>query len=138
MKDKISVVTRWILYVLLLFGAVPGILFYFGIMSTNAFLNWGYFMLFLGAIVIIFEPVYTIIINPKNLIKMLVSVVVMVIIVAVSYGLATNHMTPLQLETYKITVETSKLVGMGLIVSYITIGLSVLVILYSGIVKLFK
>ncbi len=138
MKDKISVVTRWILYVLLLLGAVPGILFYFGIMSTNAFLNWGYFMLFLGAIVIIFEPVYTIIINPKNLIKMLVSVVVLVIIVAVSYGLATNHMTPLQLETYKITVETSKLVGMGLIVSYITIGLSVLVILYSGIVKLFK
>ncbi len=95
-------------------------------------------MLFLGALVIIFEPVYTIIINPKNLIKMLVSVVVMAIIVAVSYGLATNHMTMLQLETYKITVETSKLVGMGLIVSYITIGLSVLVILYSGIVKLFK
>ncbi len=138
MKDKISVVTRWILYVLLLLGAVPGILFYFGIMSTNTFLNWGYFMLFLGAVVIIFEPVYTIIINPKNLIKMLVSVVVMAIIVAVSYGLATNHMTMLQLETYKITVETSKLVGMGLIVSYITIGLSVLVILYSGIVKLFK
>ncbi len=138
MKDKISVITRWILYGLLLLGAVPGILFYFGIMSTNAFLNWGYFMLFLGALVIIFEPVYTIIINPKNLIKMLVSVVVMAIIVAVSYGLATNHMTMLQLETYKITVETSKLVGMGLIVSYITIGLSVLVILYSGIVKLFK
>ncbi len=138
MKDKISVVTRWILYGLLLLGAVPGILFYFKIMSINAFLNWGYFMLFLGAVVIIFEPVYTIIINPKNLIKMLVSVVFLAIIVAVSYGLATNHMTPLQLETYKITVETSKLVGMGLIVSYITIGLSVLVILYSGIVKLFK
>jgi hypothetical protein len=138
MKDKIANITRWILYVLLIFSAIPAILFYTGEISTDAFLNWGKIMVYTGAAVIILAPVYTIIMNPKNLIKMLISIVILAVILFFSYGIATNHMTPLQLETYKITVETSKLVGMGLIATYITIGLSVIVILYSGIVKLFK
>ncbi len=138
MKDKIAIITRWILYVLLILAAIPGIAFYAGVMSTDAFLNWGKFMLILGVAVIFLAPIYTIIVNPKNLIKMLVSVVFLVIILAVSYGLAKNQFTPLQLETAKITAQTSKLVGMGLIAAYITFGLSILAILYSGIVKLFK
>ncbi len=138
MKDKIANITRWVLYSLLIVSVIPGILFYAKVMSTDTFLGWGKLMLILGVAVIILAPVYTIIMNPKNLIKMLFSIVVLAVILAVSYGIATNHLTSLQLETYKITGETSRLVGMGLIAAYITIGLSVIVILYSGIVKLFK
>ena len=138
MKDKIANITRWILYVLLILAVIPGIAFYSGAMSTDLFLNWGKFMLILGVAVIILAPIYTIIVNPKNLIKMLLSVVFLAIILAVSYGFAKNQLTPLQLETYKITAETSKLVGMGLIASYISFGLSIIAILYSGIVKIFK
>ncbi len=138
MKDKVANITRWVLYVLLILSAIPGILFYFGIMSTDAFLGWGKIMLFLGVAVLFLAPVYTIINNPKNLIKMLLSVVLLVIILGVSYGFATNQLTALQLETYHITALTSKLVGMGLIAVYITFGLSVIVILYSGIMKIFK
>ena len=138
MKDKIANITRWILYVLLILAVIPGIAFYAGVMSTDLFLNWGKFMLILGVAVIILAPIYTIIVNPKNLIKMLLSVVFLVIILAVSYGFAKNQLTPLQLETYKITAETSKLVGMGLIASYISFGLSIIAILYSGVVKIFK
>ncbi len=138
MKDRVAIITRWILYVLLLLAALPGIAYYAGAMSTDAFLNWGKFMLILGVAVIVLAPVYTIIVNPKNLVKMLISIVILAIIVAVSYGLAKNQLTPLQLETYKISAETSKLVGMGLITSYIAFGLSIIAILYSGIVKLFK
>ncbi len=138
MKDRVAIITRWILYVLLLLAALPGIAYYAGAISTDAFLNWGKFMLILGVAVIVLAPVYTIIVNPKNLVKMLISIVILAIIVAVSYGLAKNQLTPLQLETYKISAETSKLVGMGLITSYIAFGLSIIAILYSGIVKLFK
>ena len=138
MKDKIANITRWILYVLLILAVIPGIAFYSGAMSTDLFLNWGKFMLILGVAIIILAPIYTIIVNPKNLIKMLLSVVFLAIILAVSYGFAKNQLTPLQLETYKITAETSKLVGMGLIASYISFGLSIIAILYSGIVKIFK
>ncbi len=138
MKDKTAVITRWVLYALLILAAIPGIGFYSGVISTDAFLNWGKFMVILGVAVIVLAPIYTIIVNPKNLLKMLISIVFLVVILAVSYGLAKNQLSSLQLETYKITAETSKLVGMGLIASYITFGLSIIAILYSGVIKMFK
>ncbi len=138
MKDKVANITRWVLYVLLILSVIPGVLFYFGVLSTDAFLNWGKLMLILGVLVLILAPVYTIISNPKNLMKMLLSIVLLVIILGVSYGFATNQLSALKLETYHITAETSKLVVMGLIATYITFGLSIITILYSGVMKLFK
>ncbi len=138
MKDKVANITKWFLYALLLVGVIPGILFYAGVMSTDAFLGWGKFMFILGVAVLVLTPIYTIVNNPKNLIKMLISIVVLAVILAVSYAFATNHLSALQLETNKISAETSRLVGMGLIATYITLVLSVIAILYSGIVKMFK
>ncbi len=138
MKDNIANISRWVLYVLLILSAIPGILFYAKVISTDAFLDWGIIMLFLGVAVIILAPAYTLFINPKNLIKMLLSILLLVVILAVSYGFAINQLSALQLETYKVTAETSKLVGMGLIATYITFGLSIITILYSGVMKLFK
>ncbi len=138
MKDNIANISRWVLYVLLILSAIPGILFYAKVINTDTFLDWGKIMLFLGVAVIILAPAYTLFINPKNLIKMLFSILLLAVILAVSYGFATNQLSALQLETYKVTAETSKLVGMGLIATYITFGLSIITILYSGIMKLFK
>ncbi len=138
MKDKVANITRWILYVLLTLAAVPGILYYVGGISTDAFLDWGKLFVILGVAVIIIAPIYTMIVNPKNLIKMLLSVVLLVVVLVVSYGLATNQFSALQLEKYNVTAETSRLVGMGLYATYISFGLAVLAILYSGVVKLFK
>ncbi len=138
MKDNIANISRWVLYVLLILSAIPGILFYAKVINTDTFLDWGKIMLFLGVAVIILAPAYTLFINPKNLIKMLFSILLLAVILAVSYGFATNQLSALQLETYKVTAETSKLVGMGLIATYITFGLSIITILYSGVMKLFK
>jgi len=138
MKDKVANFTKWMLYVLLFLAAVPGILFYLHAISTDAFLNWGKAFIILGVIVIIAAPLYTLVVNPKNLMKMLLSIVLLVVILGISYALATNQLSALQLETYKVTAETSKLVGMGLYATYISFGLSVVAILYSGVVKLLK
>ncbi len=138
MKDKVANFTRWILYALLILSAVPGILFYLGAISTDAFLNWGKFLLILGVAVIIIAPLFTILVDPKNLLKMLLSVVLLIVVLGFAYGLATNQLSALQLEKYNITAETSRLVGMGLYATYISFGLSILAILYSGVVKLFK
>ncbi len=138
MKDQVANTTRWVLYVLLILSALLGVLFYAHGISTDAFLNGGKIMLVLGVIVLIVAPTYTLIMNPKNLMKMLVSIVILAVILAVSYGFATNHMSALQLETYNISAMTSRLVGMGLIATYITFVISVLVILYSGVMKIIK
>ncbi len=138
MKDKISNITRWILYLLLLLSIIPGLLFYSGAVDTDVFLNWGKFMLIAGVVVILIAPVFTFLNNPQNLVKMLISIVLLAVVIGVSYALAKNQLSSLQLEEYHITAETSRLVGMGLIATYITFGLAVLAILYSMVVKPFK
>ena len=138
MKDKISNITRWILYLLLLLSVIPGILFYTGAVDTDVFLNWGKFMLIVGVVVILIAPVFTFLNNPQNLVKMLISIVLFAVVIGVSYVLATNQLSSLQLEEYGITPETSRLVGMGLIATYITFALAVVAILYSMVIKPFK
>lgn len=144
MKDNIANITRWILYVLLLVAALFGVLFYTGALGplkgvgANNLIELGKIFVYIAVIVLIIAPVYTMINNPKNLLKMVVSIVALLIILAVSYGFATNGLTMLQLETYEITAQTSRLVGMGLYATYIVLGLSVVTILYTAIVKIFK
>ncbi len=138
MKDSIANITRWILYLLLLLSVIPGVLFYTGAVDTDVFLNWGKFMLIAGVAIIIIAPVFTFINNPQNLVKMLISVVLFVVIIGLSYTFATNQLSALQLEEYGITPETSRLVGMGLIATYITFGLAIFSILFSMIIKPFK
>ncbi len=144
MKDKVANITRWILYALLFISALAGVLFYTGMLglkdgagSSNLIILADLFVI-VALVVLIVTPIYTIITNPQNLRKMLISVGALVVVLAVSYGLSSNAFTPQYLETYKITAETSKLVGTGLYATYITLGLSVVAILYSGVMNIFK
>jgi uncharacterized membrane protein YecN with MAPEG domain len=144
MKDKVANITRWILYALLFISALAGVLFYTGALGAEKGLGAsniiyiGNIFLYIALVVLVITPIYTMINNPKNLGKMLISIGALVIVLAVSYGIASNGLSPLQLETYKITAETSKLVGAGLYATYITLGLSVVAILYSGVMNIFK
>ena len=154
MKDKIANITRWILYVLLFIGAVAGVLFYTHALGSwggtsggsgtgsSALIYLGYIFFYLSIVVLIVAPVYTIVKNPKNMGKMLVSVGVLIVILAISYGVAGNYMTPQQLAAAGggkgITAEGSRLVGAGLYAIYITLALAVVSIFYSAIIKIFK
>lgn len=144
MKDKVANITRWILYVLLFVAALVGVMFYAGALGAekgagaNNLIVVGKIFLYLSVIVLVVAPIYTMIRNPKNLLKMVASVVALIVILGISYGIATNGLSALQLETYSITAETSRLVGMGLYATYIVLGLSIVTILYSAIVRIFK
>lgn len=138
MKDNIAHITRWILYVLIGIVAVLGILFYTDNLSVDTFISGAKWMLILGVAVMIISPIYTFIISPKNLVKLLVSLALFVVVVVIGYSMAGNTFTDLQLETLKTTADTSKLVGMGLYVTYIAFGLAILAALYASIVKAFK
>lgn len=138
MKDKIANITRWILYLLLAFSVIPGVLFFAGVFSTEMFLNTAYIMLIVAVAVMVISPLYGFITNPQNVVKMLISIALMVVIVILSYSLAGNEFSDYRLEELKTTAETSRLVGMGMYVTFITFGLTILAILYSSIIKLFK
>lgn len=95
-------------------------------------------MLYVGIAVMIISPIYTFIINPKNLLKLLIALGLFVVVIVIGYSFATNTFTPLELEALKTDADTSKLVGMGLYVTYIGFGLAVLAAIYASVVKVFK
>jgi hypothetical protein len=138
MKDSIANITKWILYLLLVLSVVPGVLFYAGMLDTEIFINLAKILLIVAAAVMVISPIYGFIINPQNLVKMLISIVGMVVVVGVAYTLAGNEFTNYRLEELDSTVEISKLVGMGLFTTYIAFGITIIAILYSSVAKLFK
>lgn len=144
MKDQVAHITRWILYALLFIAALVGVLFYTGGLGSqtgsgaSTLIIIGKIFLYLSIAVLIVAPFYTMIRNPKNLMKMVVSVVALLVILAISYGIAGNYFTALQLETLHTSAETSRLVGMGLYATYFVLGLSIVAILYSAVAKIFK
>ena len=138
MKDKIANITRWIMILLLAFVALSGVLFYVHVIDSETFINVGKLLLILGVAVMVISPIYGFITNPQNIVKMLISIGAAVVVVVVAYSLAGNYFSEYQLEELEITAETSKMVGMGLIATYIAFGITVLSVLYSSVVKLFK
>ncbi len=138
MKDNIANITRWILYLLLALSVIPGVLFYAGMLDTELFINWAKILLIVGVAVMVISPIYGFITNPQNLVKMLISIVMMVVVIVVAYSLAGNDFSEYRLEELKTTAETSRLVGMGLFATYIAFGLTVVSILYASVIKLFK
>ncbi|MCF6170238.1 MAG: hypothetical protein L3J66_04575 [Bacteroidales bacterium] len=138
MKDKIANITRWILYLLLAFVALSGLLFYFKVIDSETFINLGKLLLVVGVAVMVISPVYGFITNPQNIIQLLISIGVAVVVVVIAYSLAENYYSDYQLEDLEITADTSKLVGVGLYTTYIAFGLTVLSVLYSSVVKMFK
>ncbi len=138
MKDSIANITKWILYVLMAIVALLGILFYTGYLSVDSFINGAKWLLILSVAIMIISPVYTFIVHPKNLVKLLISLGLFIVIIVIGYSMAGNTFTDLELETLKTNADTSKLVGMGLYVTYIAFGLAILSAIYASIVKVFK
>jgi len=138
MKDSIANITRWILYLLLALSVIPGIMFYAGMLDTELFLNWAKLLLLVAVAVMVISPIYGFIVNPQNIVKMLVSIVVLVVVIGAAYALAGNSFTDYRLEELKITAETSTMVGVGLYTTYIAFGLTVVAILYASVIKIFK
>ena len=138
MKDSISNITKWILYLLLALVVISGLLFYTEYLSVNSFINLSKLLLVIGVAIMIISPIYGFINHPKNAMKLLISLALFVVVIIVGYSLAGNEFTELRLEELKTTAETSKLVGMGLIVTYIAFVLTILAAIYASIIKAFK
>lgn len=138
MKDKIANITRWILIVLLAVSVIPGLMFYLGLLDTEMFLNIAKMLLIVAAIIMVISPVYGIITNPQNIVKLLISVALIVVVFVLGYMLASDSVSEVQSVKYGLTESSSKMVGTGLYVTYIAFGLTVLSLLYSSVIKLFK
>jgi len=138
MKDNIANITRWIEYILIGIVVILGVLFYTNNLSSDTFINAAKILLYISVAVMVISPIYTFIVNPTNLVKLLISLGLFIVVIIIGYSLAGNTFTDLELETLKTDADTSKLVGMGLYVTYIAFCLAFLAAIYASIVKVFK
>ena len=98
----------------------------------------GYAAIGLTAFFSLIFPIISMIQNPKNSLKILGTLVVLVIIGFICYSVAKNTLDIEQLEQLKTTAETSKMVGASLYFTYIIGGLAVLSVIFSGVSGFFK
>lgn len=138
MTDKISKYASQVLYALMAVSAVLALLFYTGIVESDTLLRWGYILLIAGVIIALASPIIGFISNPKGVVKLLVSLGLVALIAIVSYSLSENTFSEVKLQTLGITAQTSEWVGTGLLFTYILATLSLLTILYSSVIKIFK
>ncbi|MBK9291623.1 MAG: hypothetical protein IPM52_08355 [Bacteroidetes bacterium] len=138
MTDKISKYASLVLYALMAVSAVLALLFYSGSIESDTLLRWGYVLLIAGVIIALASPIIGFASNPKGVVKLLVSLGLVAVIAIVSYSLSANTFSEVKLQTLNITAETSRWVGTGLLFTYILAALSLLTILYSSVIKIFK
>ena len=92
----------------------------------------------LSALFAILFPIIQTVANPKDAIRSLIVVALVVALWFVAYALSDNSFTSVQLEKMETTAETSVLVGAGLIYTYFIFGLAIVAIIYASISSIFK
>lgn len=138
MSDKLSKIVQWFLYAMLGISALFGVLFYMGSVSEDLLLTWGYILLGVTILATLLAALSNILLKPKGSLKILVIVAVMVVVAIVSYALSSNEFSAAQLEKMQITAATSKMVGAGLVFTYILAIVALLAIVYSAVSRIFK
>ncbi|MBN2349880.1 MAG: hypothetical protein JXJ22_13625 [Bacteroidales bacterium] len=106
---------------------------------TNAIILWAYILFGIAALIALSFPLIFIISHPKNAIKTLLIILGFVVIIGISYLIASD--VPLHMPTYDGSdnvPKTVKWVGTGLNVTYILIILAIAGILVSGVSRFFK
>jgi hypothetical protein len=70
--------------------------------------------------------------------KVLIIVAVMVVVAIISYAMSKNTLSPTDLEKYKITANSVRMVGAGLYMTYVITIVAIGVFIYTSISKFIK
>jgi len=113
------------------------LLFYTGAVGETLLLNWTYFLVLVSALAAIIFPIVYMVKNPKNAKGALMAVAALAVVAGISFVLASDEVL-LKYEKYGINEVISRNVGMGIISTYILGALCCGLIIYFGILRMFK
>ena len=137
MNGKLSNISKWVFGALALITVVLGVFFYLDLHNegrTNLILNWGYILIILGIVAIVCSAIFAAIVKGVNLKTIGVVIGAFVVIGLVAYLMSRGSFNveyPAGENVY--SGSTHGLVEWGLNFFYITLGVSILTILYSVI-----
>ena len=139
MGDKLSKYLQIGLFALLGVSAILFAIFYInGEPMTDTVLVWSYILLALTIIVLLAFPVIYFIKNPKAAVSFLLLLVAFAVLYGIGYLLASDSASSKIFEKEEISGNLSRMIGGGIITTYILAGLAVLAILYSSISSAFN
>ncbi len=146
--SKLSNILSYVLYALILLTAVFTVMFFSGgdvpdqtyqtPVYTDLLLNWAKILCAATAVITILFEIFHIIVNPKNAVRSLISIGVLIVIALISYSLADG--TPLKLATENAdnVYPMLKLAGAFLYGTYALLGMVIVAIFATEISRLFK
>ena len=137
MNGKLSNISKWVFGALALVTVVLAVIFYLDLHNearTNLILNWGYILIILGIVMIVCSAIVAAFVKGVNLKTILIVIGAFVVIGLVAYIMSRGSFGveyPTGEHVYSGT--THGLVEWGLNFFYVTLGVSILCILYSVI-----
>ena len=137
MNGKLSNISKWIFGALALITVVLGVIFYLDLHNearTNLILNWGYILIILGIVMILCSAIVAAFVKGVNLKTILVVIGAFVVIGLVAFLMAKGSFgVEYPTGEHVYSGMTHGLVEWGLNFFYVTLGVSILCILYSVI-----
>jgi MFS-type transporter involved in bile tolerance (Atg22 family) len=105
--------------------------------TYDFFLYLGYIMVIVAAVSAVLFSVLNMVTNPKNIIRAGISVAIIGVLFLIAYSMSGNEVTT-EYAKFNIDPDTSKLVGGTLIMSYLLLGITVVGLFYTEVVKIVK
>ena len=137
MNGKLSNIGKWVFGALTLITVVLAVFFYLDLGNdgrTNLILNWGYILIVLGIVAALFSAIVAAVVKGVNIKKILVAVCAIVVIAVVAYLMSKGSFgVEYATGEHVYSGRTHGLVEWGLNFFYVTLGVSILTILYSVI-----
>ena len=137
MNGKLSNISKWIFGALALVTVVLAVIFYLNLSNegnTNLILNWGYILIILGIVIALLSVIISGIVKGINLKKILIALAAIVVIGVVAYIMSKGSFGVEYASGEDVYSGTTHgLVDWGLNFFYVTLGVSILTILYSVI-----
>ena len=137
MNGKLSNIGKWVFGALALVTVILAIMFYLDLKNegrTNLILNWGYILIILGIVIAILSVIISGVVKGINLKQILIALAAIVIIGVVAYIMSRGSFgVEYATGEHVYSGKTHGLVEWGLNFFYVTLGVSILAILYSVI-----
>ena len=137
MNGKLSNIGKWVFGALALVTVVLAVFFYLDLGNdsrTNLILNWGYILIILGVVAALCSAIVAAMVKGVNIKKILVAVCAIVVIAVVAFLMAKGSFgVEYATGEHVYSGKTHGLVEWGLNFFYVTLGVSIITILYSVI-----
>ena len=137
MNGKLSNISKWVFGALALVTVVLGVIFYLDLHNearTSLILNWGYILIILGIVTIICSAIVAAIVKGVNMKTILVVIGAFVVIGLVAFLMSKGSFgVEYATGDHVYSGRTHGLVEWGLNFFYVTLGVSIITILYSVI-----